>query len=87
MDDPQYKYFTNGVWPIRAIYDDQDRLRGTETPNRETGKIELNMYWISKVFEDRSGDLEEITKEKFDRMVIDFWQKSPESPSIMLAEK
>lgn len=72
MNDSKYKYFTNGVWPIRAIYDDQDRLRGTETPNRETGEIELNMYWISKVFEDRSGDIEEITKEEFDRMVIDF---------------
>jgi len=72
MNDPKYKYFTNGVWPIRAIYDDQDRLRGTETPNREAGEIELNMYWISKVFEDRSGDIEEITKEEFDQMVIDF---------------
>jgi hypothetical protein len=62
-----YAYFYNGVWPIRAIYDEQGRLEGTETPNPETGEIELNMYWISKVREDRSGDIEEITAEEFER--------------------
>ncbi|MEZ5814405.1 MAG: hypothetical protein R3E13_06765 [Alphaproteobacteria bacterium] len=72
MGEQQYKYFTNGVWPIRALYDDQNRLEGTETPNPETGEIELNMYWISKVREDRSGDIDEITKEQFDQMVTDF---------------
>ncbi|PTN12503.1 hypothetical protein [Nitrosomonas aestuarii] len=80
MSETSYKYFTNGVWPIRAVYDDQNRLRGTEAPNRETGEIELNMHWVNKVFDDRSGDIDEITKEEFDARVIEFLAQKKTNP-------
>lgn len=66
-----YKYFTNGVWPIRAILSD-DTIIGTETPNKQTGEMQRDSHWFIKVFEDRSGDIKEISKEEFDQMVVDF---------------
>lgn len=71
MSEQHYKYFTNGVWPIRATLSD-DTIIGTETPNKQTGEMQRDSYWFMKVFDDRSGDIDEITKEEFDQMVTDF---------------
>ena len=75
MNNPKYKYFTNGVWPIRAILSrngDPYSFKGTETPNIDTGSMQLDMRWLSKIDTDKNGGIEEITKEEFDRMVVDF---------------
>ncbi len=71
MSDQKYKYFTNGVLPIRATLSD-DTIIGTETPNRDTGKLEFNHRWGTEIMWGKNSDIDEITKEEFDCMVIDF---------------
>jgi hypothetical protein len=84
MSSPKYKYFTNGVWPIRAILSgngDPYSFKGTETPNIDTGNMQLDMRWLGKIDWDTSGDMEEITEEKFNRMVDEFLSQKKTNPN------
>lgn len=64
-DEYTHQYYTNGVWLIRSNIDSQGRLESTETPNPQTGDLEINMQWIGKVREDRGADLQELSEENF----------------------
>lgn len=79
-----YRYFFNGVFPIRAIVasEDGDDIIGTETPNRDTGVMELNQRFLDQVIWNMSGDIDEIPKEEFDQRVKEFVEKSNLKPEI-----
>ena len=82
MSETKYKYFTNGVWPIRATIGDTGTFIGTETPNYTTGELKIDMKWIDEVTEDRSGDVIEITKEEFDGACTAFLSEKKTKPPI-----
>lgn len=61
------KYYTCGLRPIvREIYTDCELYYSYQW---ETGVFKKDMSYLNKVYNDPDGDVEEITKEKFDAYV------------------
>lgn len=80
VQEEQYEYFYNGVWPIRATRGHSGTFIGTETPDVETGKLEINMHWLYKVGHDASGDLEIINKDQFEDLCKKIYAQKKTKP-------
>jgi len=61
------KYYISGLRPVvREIYTDYEMYYSYQW---ETGVFKQDMSYLDKVYYDPDGDVEEITKDKFDAYV------------------